>query len=81
MRQKLIYKKLFIYCTTRTLEGFCLSMLESMSYGCPPVVTPVGGMYEFMKDSGCNPYYYRFAPMQMAKTVEFFIKIKVKEIY
>jgi len=45
-----IYEKSYLSLVpTRTLEGFCLSMLESMNYGCPPVVTPVGGMYEFMK--------------------------------
>lgn len=36
---------------TQALEGFSVSMLESMSFGCPPVVTPVGGMYEFIKDN------------------------------
>ncbi len=73
-----IYKKSYLSIVpTRTLEGFCLSMLESMSYGCPPVVTPVGGMYEFMKDRGLQPLITTgFAPMQMAKTVEFFIKNK-----
>jgi glycosyltransferase involved in cell wall biosynthesis len=48
-----LYSKSYLSVVpTERLEGFCLSMVESMSYGCPSVVTPVGGMYEFMKDNG-----------------------------
>jgi len=39
---------------TVNLEGFGISMLESMSYGCPPIVTPVGGMYQFMIKNGLD---------------------------
>jgi len=50
-----LYSKSFLSVVpTLYLEGFCLSMVESMNYGCPPIVTPVGGMYEFMKDNGLD---------------------------
>jgi len=75
-----IYKRSFLSIVpTRTLEGFCISMLESMNYGCPPIVTPVGGMFEFMKDNDLLDLVTSgITAQQMAKKVEDFIKDKGK---
>jgi len=66
-----IYSKSYLSIVpTLALEGFCLSMLESMNYGCPSVVTPVGGMYEFMVDRGLRELVsINASPAQIAQVV------------
>ena len=66
-----IYSKSYLSIVpTLALEGFCISMLESMNYGCPPVVTPIGGMYEFMVDNGLRSLVsIDTSPKQLAQTV------------
>jgi len=75
-----IYRRSYLSIVpTRTLEGFCISMLESMNYGCPPIVTPIGGMFEFMKDNDLLELVTSgITAQQMAKKVEYFIKDKGK---
>lgn len=79
-----IYSKSYLsIIPTRTLEGFCLSMLESMNHGCPPVVTPVGGMYEFVKDNNLIDLVTPGVTAdQMGKTVrEFLNNITLRNSY
>ncbi len=60
---------------TQALEGFGLSMLESLNYGCPAVITPVGGMYEFLADKNFNELITPgFSPEEIAYTVRNLVK-------
>lgn len=64
---------LSIVPTTR-LEGFGISMLESMAHGCPPVVTPIGGMYEFIKANGLEPLVSFSASVDdLKERIEYFV--------
>lgn len=79
-----IYQKSYLSIVpTRTLEGFCLSMLESMNYSCPPIVTPVGGMYEFMITNDCIDLVTPgISAEQMEKTVRYFLDNgKIRDLY
>jgi len=54
MKFKLFSISYFSVMPTMTLEGFGISILESMYVGCPVIVTPIGGMYEFYTKNGLD---------------------------
>ncbi len=56
---------------TISLEGFGISILESMYAGCPAIVTPVGGMYEFYINNGLEELITNtIEPESIARRIE-----------
>ncbi len=39
------------FCLTSTMEGMPITIIEAFSVGCPPIVTPVGGCTNIVKDN------------------------------
>lgn len=73
MKYKLYSLSTFSVMPTISLEGFGISMLESMYVGCPAVVTPIGGMYEFYMQNGLEELITNTIEPQS-------IALKIKEI-
>lgn len=54
-----INEKLFFYLQLSDYEGMAMSVVESMSMGMIPIVTPVGQIQDYIKD-GMNGFFVDF---------------------
>lgn len=55
--KELAFQKASIYCLASSGEGFPMGVLDAWAYGIPCVVTPVGGLPDFVQD-GVNGLVY-----------------------
>lgn len=56
-QKELAFQKASIYCLASSGEGFPMGVLDAWAYGVPCVVTPVGGLPDFIQD-GVNGLVY-----------------------
>jgi glycosyltransferase involved in cell wall biosynthesis len=61
------YERAKIYCQFSKSESFGVSIVESISFGCLPIVTNVGGMPEIVGDNGI---VVKKNPKEIAKIIQ-----------
>ncbi len=68
------YKKAKLYCQFSRSESFGVAIIESMNFGCIPMVANVGGMPEVVKNS--TFIVKKREPETIAKTVKEFMNLE-----
>jgi glycosyltransferase involved in cell wall biosynthesis len=61
---KRLYREAAVHCVTSTMEGFGMTILESMAQGTPAVVSSIGVFKEICGDSGL--YFNEDQPEDLA---------------